>query len=640
MAPHNTRKPGTKNPFGNQKQGIYFIVLLLILLGVYLALNLFNNRARVISYSEFLNEIQLTNIKSVVISGQRIQGEFTVPRDSLTPNFLTVMPMRDEQLLPLLLSNKIKIDGQEPRDNSMGLMWLLLIPLGIFLVYMMVARGGQGGDPSRGMTFGKSRARLHKDLNRKVTFEDVAGCEEAKQDLAEVVEFLKNPQKFTALGAKIPKGVLLMGSPGTGKTLMAKAVAGEANVPFFSVSGSEFVEMFVGVGASRVRDLFAQGRKNSPCIIFIDELDAVGRSRGTGLGGSHDEREQTLNQILVEMDGFDSSEGLIMIAATNRPDILDPALLRPGRFDRSVVVDKPDVKAREKILQVHTRKIPLDTDVKLETISRATPGLTGADLQNLVNEAALRAGRENRKKVNMSDLEFAREKVQMGPERRSKVILEEDKLVTAYHEGGHAVLSHYLPLADPVHKVTIIPRGWAGGYTMPLPQDERSHLFKERLHQDLIVLLAGRAAEELKFGKSWISSGASNDIERATKLATSMVCEWGMSEKLGPVKYGEHEGPVFLGKDMLSRKDFSERIHETIDQEVSLVIMEAYAEAMKLLKKYSGKLDKLIQVLLEKETLDGDQVIEVLGKASKDRFPIMDSMKKPAKISRTRPAKD
>ncbi len=635
MAPNNYKKSPQKNPFGNQKQGIYFIVLLLVLLGVYVALNLFNNREDPISYSQFLQEIRTNNVKSVVIAGQKIQGAY-LKAPKMSPNFSTILPMQDQELLPLLMSNKIEIVGQEPREGGMGLMWLLLlIPLGIFVVYLIMARGGQGGDPSRGMTFGKSRARLHKDLNRKVNFDDVAGCEEAKQDLAEIVEFLKNPQKFTALGAKIPKGVLLMGSPGTGKTLLAKAVAGEANVPFFSVSGSEFVEMFVGVGASRVRDLFAQGRKNSPCIIFVDELDAVGRSRGTGLGGSHDEREQTLNQILVEMDGFDSSEGLIVVAATNRPDILDPALLRPGRFDRSIVVDKPDVSAREKILQVHTRKIPLDKDIKLETIARATPGLTGADLQNLVNEAALRAGRENRKTVNMSDMEFAREKVQMGPERRSKVILEEDKMVTAYHEGGHAILSHFLPLADPVHKVTIIPRGWAGGYTMPLPQDERSHLFKERLHQDMIVLLGGRAAEELKFGKGWISSGASNDIERATKLATAMVCEWGMSEKLGPVKYGENEGPVFLGKDMLSRKNFSERIHETIDQEVSNIISEAYAEAMKLLKKYSLKLDKLIKVLLEKETLDADDMTDILGKVVKDRFPIMDGLSKPAKARQT-----
>ncbi len=635
MAPNNLKKPSGKLPFGNQKQGMYFIIFAFIVLGIILALNFFNSREDAISYTKFLSQLKSNNVKAVLISGQKVRGEYVTPSQT-SPQFITIIPLMDDALLPLLKSNEVEIKGQEPRDNGSGMMWLLLLlPVGVIFIWMMVMRGGQGGNPGQGMQFGKSKARLHKDMGKKVNFGDVAGCVEAKQDLAEIVEFLKNPQKFTALGAKIPKGVLLMGSPGTGKTLLAKAVAGEASVPFFSVSGSEFVEMFVGVGASRVRDLFAQGRKNSPCIIFIDELDAVGRSRGTGLGGSHDEREQTLNQILVEMDGFDSSEGLIIVAATNRPDVLDPALLRPGRFDRSIVVDKPDVTAREQILQVHTRKIPLADDIKLETIARATPGLTGADLQNLVNEAALKAGRENRKKVDQADMEFAREKVQMGPERRSKVILEEDKLITAYHESGHAVLSHILPLTNPVHKVTIIPRGWANGYMMNLPQDERSHYFKDKLKQDLIVTLGGRAAEELKFGKGWITSGASQDIKVVTELVTSMVCDWGMSEKLGPVKYSESDGPVFLGKDMLTRKNFSEKIHEEIDMEVSSIITEAFTEAKKLLTKNMDKLEKLATALIEKETLDGDDIDKIIGKSEKNRYPIMKALAKPVKKSTT-----
>ena len=408
-------------------------------------------------------------------------------------------------------------------------------------------------------------------------------------------------------------------------------MAGEADVPFFSVSGSEFVEMFVGVGAARVRDLFTQGRKNAPCIIFIDELDAVGRSRGTGVGGSHDEREQTLNQILVDMDGFDSSEGLIILAATNRPDILDVALMRPGRFDREIVVDKPDVKAREAILKIHTRKVPVEDGVDLSTIARGTPGFTGADLENLVNEAALKSARENRKKVVLMDFEFAKDKVMTGPERRSAVISEEEKLTTAYHESGHAILSHILALTDPVHKVTIIPRGRTLGVTMQLPIDERKNYTKEHLLEELMVLLGGRAAEEIKFGKNWISTGASNDIERSTKIVNSMVCEWGMSEVLGPVTYGEKEGPVFLGKDLVARKNFSEKVHEIIDEEVGKIISSAYEKAKKLLKENMKKLDTLANLLLEKEVLNADQLNEVLGKIDKNRFPILQNMGKKAK---------
>ncbi len=461
-------------------------------------------------------------------------------------------------------------------------------------------------------------------------FNDVAGCEEAKQDLQEVVEFLKNPKKFSSIGARIPKGVLLVGAPGTGKTLLAKAVAGEADVPFFSVSGSEFVEMFVGVGAARVRDLFAQGRKNAPCIIFVDELDAVGRSRGTGVGGSHDEREQTLNQILVEMDGFDSSEGLIILAATNRPDILDVALLRPGRFDREIVVDKPDVKAREEILKIHTRNVPVEEGVQLSIIARGTPGFTGADLENLVNEAALKAARDNKKKVALDDFEFAKDKVMMGPERRSAVLTEEDKVTTAFHEAGHAILGHILPLVDPVHKVTIIPRGRALGLTAYLPVDEKKGYVKQQLLEMIMVALGGRAAEEIKFGKEWISSGAASDIDRVTKTVNAMVCEWGMSDALGPVTYGEKEGPVFLGKDLIARKNFSEKIHEVIDEEVHTIIANAYERAKKLLKDNVKKLDLLADELLEKEVLNAEELARVLGDNDKKRFPILDVLgKKP-----------
>ncbi|OHD57327.1 MAG: hypothetical protein A2Y33_07535 [Spirochaetes bacterium GWF1_51_8] len=616
-------------PPNNRNQGMYFAIFLIIVLGVFLLIYLYMKPKPVLTYNEFLKSIEGNAIARVVIQGQMINGEFKNPDATGAKEFKTVIPLDDPTLLPLLKTNHIAIIGEPIRDGSGDFIWwIVIISVGMFLLWFLLMRGGQGGDPGRAMSFGKSRARLHRDMSGKITFADVAGCEEAKQDLQEVVEFLKSPQKFTSLGAKIPKGALLVGSPGTGKTLLAKAVAGEANVPFFSVSGSEFVEMFVGVGASRVRDLFAEGRKNAPCIIFIDELDAVGRSRGAGLGGSHDEREQTLNQILVEMDGFDSSEGLIILAATNRPDILDLALMRPGRFDRKIVVDKPDVRARELILKVHTRKVPLEPETNLENIARGTPGLTGADIENLVNEAALKAARDNRKKVNDGDFEFAKDKILLGPERKSKIILDEDKLVTAYHESGHAVLGHFLPLTDPIHKITVIPRGFAAGVTFSLPVDERTHLFKERLLQELMVLLAGRATEEIKFGHDWISGGASNDIDRATQIAHSMVCEWGMSEKLGPVSYGEKEGPVFLGKDLVTRKNFSEKIHETIDNEIRDIITDAYKKAKDLVVKYKAKLDKLAKVLLEREVLNSEEINEILGPSDKDRFPIQANLEK------------
>jgi cell division protease FtsH len=632
-----SKNKGGKNkktilPVEEEKQGRYFGIFLLILLGIFVFL--FLNGApkeTVFSYSSFLNHIQNDSVSRVVIEGQNIKGFFKEPINGVR-DFRTILPLDDMTLLPLLKDHHIDIVGERVKDAYGGgyFWWMIIISAVMFIFWIFIIRGMQGGDPGRAFSFGRSKARMHKEVNNKVVFNDVAGCEEAKQDLAEIVEFLKNPKKFTALGARIPKGVLLVGAPGTGKTLLAKAVAGEADVPFFSVSGSEFVEMFVGVGAARVRDLFAQGRKSAPCIIFVDELDAVGRSRGAGLGGSHDEREQTLNQILVEMDGFDSSEGLIILAATNRPDILDVALTRPGRFDRDVVVDKPDVKAREAILKIHTRKVPVEEGVDFTTLAKGTPGMTGADLENMVNEAALRAARENRKKVIMEDFEFAKDKVRMGPERRSLVLTEEDKLTTAYHEAGHAILGHILPLVDPIHKITIIPRGSALGVTYFLPLDEKKSQIKGKVLQEIVVALGGRAAEELKFGKEWISSGATGDIEVVTKYANAMVCEWGMSDVLGPVKYGEKEGPIFLGKDLVTHKNFSEKIHEIIDAEVGRIIGEAYVKAVKLLKENLKKLDLLAEKLLEKEVLNSDEISELLGKIDKRRFPILDKIgKKP-----------
>ncbi|MGL4388691.1 MAG: ATP-dependent zinc metalloprotease FtsH, partial [Brevinema sp.] len=558
--------------------------------------------------------------------------------------FLTVMPLNDTELLPLLKEKKVKIDGKIIQSNSSGSFWWILIAsAGALLLWSMISRGGGGGSgPGQAMNFGKTKARLHKDDNDKKTFKDVAGANEAKEDLEEVVEFLKYPKKFLELGAKIPKGVLLVGPPGTGKTLLAKAVAGEADVPFFSVSGSEFVEMFVGVGASRVRDLFANGRKKAPAIIFIDELDAVGRARGAGWGGSHDEREQTLNQILVEMDGFDSSEGLIIIAATNRPDILDPALKRPGRFDRQVVVDRPDVKARQEILAVHCRKKKLAKDVDLETIAKGTPGFTGADLENLSNEAALKAGRENRKEISNSDFEFAKDKVMMGPERKSMVMTDEDKLTTAYHEAGHAVAGHYLTLVDPVHKVTIIPRGQALGVTFFLPQNDKYSYIKKKVEENIIMALSGRAAEEIMFGKEFVSAGARGDIEHVTRYARSMVCEWGMSDILGPIQYGESDGPVFLAKDLSSRKTYSEKTHEMIDEEIKRIVSTGYDNALALLQKHKDKLIDLAEILLERETISGLEVIEILGEVDRPKFPILAEFRKiyPSRVKSVEPEQE
>lgn len=487
--------------------------------------------------------------------------------------------------------------------------WILII--GVWILFMRRMQGGAGGGGSRGIfNFGKSRAKLISEAHGKVTFKDVAGADEAKQELEEIIEFLKEPSKFQRLGGKIPRGVLLLGPPGTGKTLLARAVAGEAGVPFFSISGADFVEMFVGVGASRVRDLFEQGKKNAPCIIFIDEIDAVGRHRGAGLGGGHDEREQTLNQLLVEMDGFEQNSGVILIAATNRPDVLDPALLRPGRFDRQVVVDRPDVKGREGILKVHTRKIPLEADVKIKTIAKGSPGLSGADLANLVNEAALLAARKNKKKVSMIDFEEAKDKVMMGTERKSLIISDKEKKLTAYHEIGHVLVAKKLPEADPVHKVTIIPRGRALGVTTYLPIDEKHTYSKEYLEATITYALGGRSAEMLIFGN--LTTGAGNDIEKATNLARKMVCEWGMSEKLGPIALGKNEEELFLGREVTKHNDFSNETAKEIDNEIRVIVDGCMARADQILKENIELLHKLSDELLEREILDAEEIDKIM----------------------------
>ncbi len=540
-------------------------------------------------------------VLSVTIQGDDIQGFLVGGK-----KFKTYAP-RDPELIKTLRDKGIRITAR-PLDESPWYMtilisWfpmLLLIGVWIFFMRQMQAGGGKA------MAFGKSRARLQSDQGPKVTFSDVAGIEEAKEELREIIDFLKDPKKFTRLGGRIPKGVLLMGAPGTGKTLLAKAIAGEAGVPFFSISGSDFVEMFVGVGASRVRDLFIQGKRNAPCIIFIDEIDAVGRHRGAGLGGGHDEREQTLNQLLVEMDGFESSEGVILISATNRPDVLDPALLRSGRFDRQVVVPVPDVKGREEIFKVHTRKTPLAEGVNLSILARGTPGFTGADLENLVNEAALLAARLGKEKVDMNDFEMSKDKVLMGAERRSMIISEEERRNTAYHEAGHTLVAKMLPGTDPIHKVTIIPRGRALGLTQQLPIDEKHTYPKGFLMNNLVIFLGGRVAEELVLEQ--LTTGAGNDLERATELARKMVCEWGMSDELGPLTFGKKEEQIFLGREIAQHRDYSEETARKIDLEVKKLILESYEKAKNILAENLEVLHRLAQSLLEKESLDGDTI--------------------------------
>jgi cell division protease FtsH len=564
-------------------------------------------------FSDFMDQIEQGQVNEVVIRGDSISGKYMDGQA-----FQTTAPPKDPDLIKTLRQKNVRIVVVPPEQTSWYMSILIswfpmLLLLGIWIFFMRQMQAGGG----KAMSFGKSRARLLNDTKNKTTFKDVAGVDEAKEELHEIIEFLKEPQKFSKLGGKIPKGVLLVGPPGTGKTLLARAIAGEANVPFFSISGSDFVEMFVGVGASRVRDLFEQGKKNSPCLIFIDEIDAVGRHRGAGLGGGHDEREQTLNQLLVEMDGFENNEGVILIAATNRPDVLDPALLRPGRFDRQVTVDRPDVKGREGILKVHTSTVPLTDEVDLKVIARGTPGFTGADLANLVNEAALLAARDDKKAVAMDDFEDAKDKVMMGVERRSMVISEKEKKTTAYHEAGHALVAALLPGTDPIHKVTIIPRGRALGVTMQLPMDEKHTYQKNYLYKTLAILMGGRCAEEICLGE--MTTGAGNDIERATEMARKMVCEWGMSEKMGPLSYGSKEEQVFLGKDFSSQKNFSDQTAKLIDQEVKTLVMGGYNQATELLENNRDILENLSQSLLERETLSGVEVQNIIdGKDDTD----------------------
>ncbi len=566
-----------------------------------------------LTFSDFLEQVEKGNVAEVEIRGQDLTGTFRGgDRYAEGDPFTTYAPDYPDLVEQLRAAN-VEIKAGAPKTNPLlqflfgWAPFLLLFGLWIFFMRQMQTGG------NKALSFGKSRAKLLSASGKKVTFKDVAGVEEAKDELQEVVEFLKDPQKFQKLGGRIPKGVLLMGPPGTGKTLLARAIAGEANVPFFSISGSDFVEMFVGVGASRVRDLFEQGKKNAPCIIFIDEIDAVGRHRGAGLGGGHDEREQTLNQLLVEMDGFESNEGVILIAATNRPDVLDPALLRPGRFDRRVVVDRPDINGRLGILGVHTRNIPLAPDVDLAVLARGTPGFAGADLANLVNEAALVAARHEKTKVAMEDFEFAKDKVLMGVERKTLMLTEEERRVTAYHEAGHALVAAFLPESDPLHKVTIIPRGRALGVTMQLPLEDKYTYRKRYVETQIAVLMGGRVAEELT--QEDVTTGAGNDIERATEMARRMVCEWGMSE-LGPLAYGAKDEPVFLGRDFTQRADYSEDTAERIDLEVQRIVQHAYDMAMGVLTEQRPVLERLARELLEVESLDGKRVYELIREST------------------------
>jgi len=585
----------------NIKTAIFWVVLICVAVLLWTVVKTGKSRPdQAINFSQFLADVEAGKVKQVQISGTEVHGEY---RENAA--FHTQIPLNYPDIYKLLTEKNVTMEFKEGNSsNWISLLvnaspFILLLAFWIFMMRQMQSGG------NKALSFGKSRARLHSTQQKKVTFKDVAGVEEAKEELQEIIEFLREPQKFQKLGGRIPKGVLLIGSPGTGKTLLARAIAGEASVPFFSISGSDFVEMFVGVGASRVRDLFEQGKKNAPCIIFIDEIDAVGRHRGAGLGGGHDEREQTLNQLLVEMDGFESNEGVILVAATNRPDVLDPALLRPGRFDRRVVVGRPDVGGREAILKVHTKKIPLGDDVDLSVLARGTPGLAGADLANLVNEAALNAARQNRKVVMMIDFELAKDKVLMGAERKSMILSDAEKRNTAFHEAGHTLVAAMLPYADPLHKVSIIPRGMALGVTMQLPIDDKHSYSKDYLNDQLAILMGGRIAEE-KF-MNHMTTGAGNDIERATDLARKMVCEWGMSE-LGPLSFGKKEEQIFLGREIAQHRDYSEDTAIKIDEQVKKLVQTAYERALKVIEAKSDALVRVAEALLEREVLDGAEV--------------------------------
>jgi len=610
------------NPF--YKNLALWLVITLMMIMLY---NLFNQQHLAetnINYTDFLSMVEDERVAEVVIQGQEIYIQ-----DINRNHYKTYSP-QDTDMIPMLRKKGVSIKAKPPNESpwymTILVSWFpMLILIGVWIFFMRQMQSGGG----KALSFGKSRARLMSDQHEKVTFDDVAGIDEAKEELSEIVDFLKEPKKYTRLGGRIPKGVLLMGPPGTGKTLLARAIAGEADVPFFSISGSDFVEMFVGVGASRVRDLFVQGKKNAPCIIFIDEIDAVGRHRGAGLGGGHDEREQTLNQLLVEMDGFESNEGVILISATNRPDVLDPALLRPGRFDRQVVVSLPDSLGREKILKVHIKKTPVDTEVNINVLAKGTPGFSGADLENLVNEAALLAAKRNKEKLETDDFEDAKDKVYMGLERKSKVISEEDRKTTAYHEGGHALVARLLPHTDTVNKITIIPRGNAAGITWFLPE-ERDFKYKDQLVSELSVAFGGRVAEELVFDR--ISTGASNDIKMATDLAQKMVRNWGMSDELGPLSYSKDEEHIFLGREIAKHRDYSDGTAKKIDEEVNKIIKGSYKTAKLVLGENLDILHSLSELLLEKETVMGaelDQLIHTMRPGIE--LPSKGSQKKPAK---------
>ena len=592
------------------KNILLWVVIAIVLMSV------FNNfgppapRVQSVSYSNFINSVKSGNISDVKIAGRTIEGRYASGETftTLTPN--------DPKMIDDLLASGVEVNVKEPEQDSMLMQifisWFpMLLLIGVWIFFMRQMQGGGGGRGA--MSFGKSRARMLGEDQVKVTFNDVAGVEEAKEEVAELVEFLSDPSKFQKLGGKIPRGVLLVGAPGTGKTLLARAIAGEAKVPFFTISGSDFVEMFVGVGASRVRDMFEQAKKHAPCIIFIDEIDAVGRHRGAGLGGGHDEREQTLNQLLVEMDGFESNDGVIVIAATNRPDVLDPALLRPGRFDRQVVVPLPDIRGREQILKVHLRKVPMDENIKPAIIARGTPGFSGADLANLVNEAALFAARANKRLVDMDDMEKAKDKIMMGAERKSMVMNEDEKKLTAYHEAGHAIVGRLVPSHDPVYKVSIIPRGRALGVTMFLPEEDRYSFSKQRLESQISSLFGGRIAEELIFGEDMVTTGASNDIQRATELGRNMVTKWGLSERLGPLTYSEEEGEVFLGHSVAQHKSVSDETAHAIDDEVRSIIDRNYLRAETLLKENEDKLHAMAAALIKYETIDADQIDDIMS---------------------------
>ena len=600
------------------KNLVLWLVIFVAIIALYQLVHTPRTGVEEIPYSEFLANLESGDIKDIEFKGEEISGLYLGSTDGAEKSFKTTGPANDE-LIKTLEEKGVTFkfgSSKEGSLTSMLLNWAPLLLLVVIMVFFM--RQLQAGG-TKAMSFGKNKARMLGENQNKTTFKDVAGIDEAKEEVQEIVDFLRSPKKFTKLGGRIPKGILLVGSPGTGKTLLAKAIAGEAGVPFFIISGSDFVEMFVGVGASRVRDLFVQAKRHAPCIIFVDELDAVGRHRGAGLGGGHDEREQTLNQLLVEMDGFESNEGIILMAATNRPDVLDPALLRPGRFDRQVVVPRPDVRGREEILKVHSRNTPLEEDVKLSVIARSTPGFSGADLENLVNESALHAARYSRMKITMEDFEYAKDKVIMGAERKSLIISDSEKKITAYHEAGHALVAKLTPGTDPIHKVTIIPRGMALGVTQQLPIEDRYTLSRTNLNSTIMVLLGGRAAEEIVFGER--TSGAGNDLERVTEISRRMVCEWGMSERVGPITFGKADEQVFLGKEISKHKDYSEETAIEIDSEIRLIVKGNYEKAKKLLEDNIDLLHKLAGLLLDKEVIDGKELDELVKGKKSEQYP-------------------